>query len=60
MWFRKGLRTVVAEQRDAVIVPPETHHRFANAGEEPARVRVEVRPPLEMEHLYATVVDLAT
>jgi quercetin dioxygenase-like cupin family protein len=55
MRFRKGRRTVLAGPGDAVVVPPETYHRFANAGEDPARVRVEVRPPLEMQRLYETV-----
>ena len=59
MWFRRGLRTVIAGPGDFVVVPPRTYHRFANAGEEPARVRVEVRPPLEMRRLYETVVALA-
>jgi hypothetical protein len=59
MRFRRGLRTILAGPGDVVVVPPQTYHRFASAGEEPARVRVEVRPPLEMERLYATVVALA-
>jgi quercetin dioxygenase-like cupin family protein len=59
MRFRKGIRTAVAGPGDTVVVPPETYHRFANAGTEPARVRVEVRPPLEMQRLYETVVALA-
>ena len=59
MRFRKGLRTVLAAPGDVVVVPPDTYHRFANAGVEPARIRVEVRPPLEMHRLYETVVALA-
>lgn len=59
MRFRKGHRSVLAGPGDTVVVPPDTYHRFANAGEEPARVRVEVRPPLEMQRLYETVVALA-
>lgn len=59
MRFRKGFRRVLAGPGDAVVVPPETYHRFANAGEDPARVRVEVRPPLDMQRLYETVVALA-
>jgi quercetin dioxygenase-like cupin family protein len=57
--FRKGLRAVLAGPGDAVVVPQGTYHRFANAGKGPARVRVEVRPPLEMQRLYETVVALA-
>jgi len=57
--FRKGLRTVVAEPGDTVVVPPGAFHRFANAGREPAVVRVQVEPALRMEQLYETVVALA-
>jgi mannose-6-phosphate isomerase-like protein (cupin superfamily) len=59
MKFRKGFRTVVAGPGNTVVVPPGTVHRFANAGPELAVVRVEVRPALNMEHLYETAVALA-
>jgi mannose-6-phosphate isomerase-like protein (cupin superfamily) len=59
MRFRKGFRTVVAGPGDVVVVPPGTAHRFANAGPELTVVRVEVRPALNMEQLYETVVALA-
>lgn len=59
MKFRKGFRTVVAGPGETVVVPPGTTHRFANAGPDPAVVRVEVRPALNMEELYETVVGLA-
>jgi quercetin dioxygenase-like cupin family protein len=59
MRFRKGLRTVTAEAGDSVVVPPGTAHRFANAGDEPARVLVRVTPALKMEQLFETVVALA-
>jgi quercetin dioxygenase-like cupin family protein len=57
--FRKGLRTLVAEPGEEVVVPPGSYHRFANAGAGLAVVRVEVRPALTMEQLYETVVALA-
>jgi quercetin dioxygenase-like cupin family protein len=57
--FSKGLRTVVAEPGDTVVVPAGAFHRFANAGDEPAVVRVKVEPALRMEQLYETVVALA-
>jgi quercetin dioxygenase-like cupin family protein len=60
MRFRKGLRSVTAEAGDSVVVPPGTTHRFANAGDEPARVLVRVRPALKMEQLFETVVALAS
>lgn len=59
MRFRKGLRTVVARAGDVVVVPPGTYHRFANVGDEPAVVRVQVHPALRMEELFETTVALA-
>jgi quercetin dioxygenase-like cupin family protein len=60
MKFRKGLRTVIAGPGDIVVVPPGAFHQFANAGDEPAVVRVQVEPALRMEHLYETVAALAS
>lgn len=57
--FRKGLRTVTAGPGDHVVVPPGTFHRFANAGDEPAVIRVRVEPALRMEQLFETVAALA-
>lgn len=59
MRFRTGLRTMVAEPGDVVVVPPGTAHAFANAGEGVVRARVEIRPALRMEHLFETAVALA-
>ncbi|HEX5909440.1 MAG TPA: cupin domain-containing protein [Thermoleophilaceae bacterium] len=59
MKFRKGFKTVVAEAGDVVTVPAGTAHKFANAGDEPAVARVEVRPALQMERLFETAVALA-
>jgi quercetin dioxygenase-like cupin family protein len=59
MKFRKGLRTVIAASGDTVVVPPGAFHQFANAGDEPAVVRVRVEPALRMEQLYETVAALA-
>jgi Cupin domain len=59
MRFRKGLRSVTAEAGDSVVVPPGTAHRFANVGDDPARVLVRVTPALDMEQLYETVAALA-
>jgi quercetin dioxygenase-like cupin family protein len=58
--FRKGLRAVVARPGDTVVVPPGAFHHFANAGDEPALVRVQVEPALRMEHLFETVAALAS
>jgi quercetin dioxygenase-like cupin family protein len=57
--FRKGLRRVLATAGDELVVPPGTYHRFANAGDDAAVLRVQVQPALSMERLYETVVALA-
>ena len=59
MRFRVGLRTVLAGPGDVVEVAPGVVHSFSNAGEEEARLRVEVRPALAMEEMFAEVVALA-
>jgi quercetin dioxygenase-like cupin family protein len=59
MRFRVGLRTIVAGPGDVVEVAPGVMHSFANAGEDEARLRVEVRPALAMEEMLAEVVELA-
>ena len=40
-------------------VAPGVMHSFANAGDEEARLRVEVRPALAMEQMFADVVAMA-
>jgi quercetin dioxygenase-like cupin family protein len=60
MTFRLGLRRIVAEPGDTVVVPAGRVHRFANGGDTPARCRVEVTPALDMERLFETTVELAT
>jgi quercetin dioxygenase-like cupin family protein len=59
MRFRVGLRTVIAEPGDVIEVDPGVMHSFANAGEEEARMRVEVRPALAMEDMFAEVIAMA-
>ncbi len=59
MRFRVGLRTVIAEPGDVVEVEPGVAHSFANAGEEEAKLRVEVRPALQMEEMFAEVIAMA-
>jgi len=59
MRFRLGLRTIVAEAGETVVVPAGRMHKFANDGDEPARVRVEVAPALDMEDLLCTTAELA-
>ena len=42
-----------------VEAPPGVAHGFANAGDGEARMRVEVRPALAMEDMFAEVIALA-
>lgn len=59
MRFRMGMRTIEAGPGDVVTVPRGKAHRFANAGDETAVVRVTVTPALEMERLFETTAELA-
>jgi quercetin dioxygenase-like cupin family protein len=59
MNFRVGFKTVIAEAGDVVEVEPGVMHSFANAGETEAKLRVEVRPALQMEQMFAEVVAMA-
>jgi quercetin dioxygenase-like cupin family protein len=59
MRFRVGLRTRVAGPGDVIEVAPGVAHSFANAGDAEARLRVEVRPALAMEEMFAEVVAMA-
>ena len=54
MRFKRGRETVLAGPAGTVVVPPGIAHLFADAGEGPAVVRVEVRPALRMEQLWET------
>jgi mannose-6-phosphate isomerase-like protein (cupin superfamily) len=59
MGFRIRRRRVIARAGDVVVVPPRVPHDFANAGDETALVRVDIRPALKMEQLFETAVALA-
>ena len=59
MRFRVGLRTVIAEPGDVIEVEPGVMHSFANAGDAEAKLRVEVRPALQMEEMFAEVIAMA-
>src|ERR1700754_3371968 len=59
MRFRVGLRHVEAGPGDVLEIEPGVMHGFANSGEEEARVRVEIRPALAMEEMFADVISLA-
>ena len=59
MRFRLRRERIVAGPGEVVVVPPRAPHDFANHGDRPARVRVEIRPALKMERLFETAVALA-
>ena len=59
MKFKLGMRTVEAGPGEVVTVPAGKAHKFANGGDERARVKVTVSPALEMERLFETTVELA-
>jgi quercetin dioxygenase-like cupin family protein len=59
MRFRVGWRHRLATAGDVVEVAPGVVHGFANVGDTEARLRVEVRPALAMEEMFAEVVALA-
>ena len=59
MRFRLGMRTIVAHAGQSVVVPAGRVHKFSNAGDGPARARVEVVPALDMEELLCTAAQLA-
>jgi quercetin dioxygenase-like cupin family protein len=59
MRFRVRRERVFAGPGDVLLVPAGVPHDFANAGDETARVRVEIRPALKMEQLFETAVALA-
>ena len=59
MTFRLGMKKITATAGESVVVPAGRMHKFANGGDEAARVRVEVVPALDMEELLCTTAELA-
>jgi quercetin dioxygenase-like cupin family protein len=59
MRFRIGWRTRIVGPGEVVEVEPGVMHSFANAGDDEARLRVEVRPALAMEDMFAEVIAMA-
>jgi quercetin dioxygenase-like cupin family protein len=59
MKFRMNGKKIVAGPGETVVIGAGARHKFANGGDEPAVVRVEVRPALRMEDLLETTVRLA-
>lgn len=59
MRFRVAGRPMAVGPGEAVPVPPDTVHHFANAGPGTARLAVETRPALAMEAMLRTAAALA-
>lgn len=59
MRFRIGRRQLEAGPGDVIEVAPGEIHSFANAGDDEAHLRIEVRPALAMEELFAEAVKMA-
>jgi len=59
MRFSMGRERILAGPGDVVVVPAGVAHDFANAGDDAALVRVDIRPALQMERLFETAVALA-
>jgi quercetin dioxygenase-like cupin family protein len=57
--FRIGGETIAARPGDTAVVEPGTPHQFWNAGAEPARFVMEMRPALQFESLIETMFTLA-
>ena len=58
MRFRLGWRSILASPNTTIVVSPGVAHWFGNAGSEMVHARVEVRPALQMEALFATVATM--
>jgi len=54
MRFRLGWRSILVTPSAAIVIPPGVAHWFGNAGSGMVHARVEVRPALRMEELFAT------
>jgi quercetin dioxygenase-like cupin family protein len=57
--FRVGRRSILAAPGEILEVAPGVLHGFANPGPNPVRMRVEVRPALQMEEMLREVVEHA-
>ena len=60
MCFRLGWRRILAIPGDTITIPPSVAHWFGNAGSGMVHARVEVRPALRMEELFATAAMIET
>jgi quercetin dioxygenase-like cupin family protein len=60
MRFRLGWRRILATPSDTIVIAPGVAHWFGNAGSGVVHARVEVRPALRMEELFATAATIET
>jgi quercetin dioxygenase-like cupin family protein len=58
MRFRLGWRSILATHDTTIVVSPGVAHWFGNAGPAMVHARVEVRPALQMEALFATAATM--
>ena len=58
MRFRLGWRRILATPGDTIAIPAGVAHWFGNAGSGVVHARVEVRPALRMEELFATAATI--
>lgn len=58
MRFRRGFRVLLAGPGQRVVMSPGVYHSFANPGQSPAHVLVEVRPALRMEEVLEMAAEL--
>lgn len=59
MRFEQGRDTFVARAGETVLIPAGATHTFENAGNREAVVRVQVRPAMQMEQFFETVIGLS-
>lgn len=60
MRFRLGWRSILATSGHTIVISPGVAHWFGNAGPGMVHARVEVRPALRMEELFATAATIET
>jgi quercetin dioxygenase-like cupin family protein len=58
--FRIGSRVHLCRPGDRAVCPPDTPHKYWNAGPEPARLISEFEPALDAESLYETLFGLGS
>jgi quercetin dioxygenase-like cupin family protein len=57
--FKVGGRKVIAGAGDELVASPGVKHAFKNVGDNEARMRVEVRPALDLQEFMESAAELA-